>query len=63
MSSRRRGALRRTLLINTNLLVLFTVGSSDPGLIERHKRTQQFTSAGLDSPTPRSSGWPRIAAT
>jgi predicted nucleic acid-binding protein len=43
MSSRRSEALGRTLLVDTNLLVLFTVGSSDPRLIERHKRTQQFT--------------------
>lgn len=43
MRSLRRGAQPRDLLVDTNLLVLLAVGSFEPGLIERHKRTRQFT--------------------
>lgn len=35
----------RDLLVDTNLLVLLAIGSFEPGLIERHKRTRQFTVA------------------
>ncbi len=39
--------LRRSkgLIIDTNLLLLYIVGSLDPNLIQKHKRTSQF---GLD---------------
>ena len=43
MRSRRKRLRSRHLLIDTNLLLLFVVGSSEPSLIERHKRTCQFT--------------------
>lgn len=33
----------RRLLVDTNILVLFLVGSFDPDLIPRHKRVNQFT--------------------
>ena len=32
----------RNLLLDTNLLILYIVGSIDPKLIGRHKRTNQF---------------------
>ncbi|MEK7949084.1 hypothetical protein [Luteolibacter soli] len=34
----------RTVLVDTNLLVLLVVGLADPKLIEKHKRTQAFSS-------------------
>ena len=34
---------RRSLLVDTNILLLFLVGSLDPALIARHKRVNQFT--------------------
>lgn len=43
MRSRRRRSQTRHLLIDTNLLLLFVVGFSQPYLIERHKRTRHFT--------------------
>lgn len=43
MRPRKRGGSKQNVLVDTNLLILFTVGSYDPGLIEKHKRTQQFT--------------------
>lgn len=43
MRSRRRRPQPRHLLVDTNLLILLTVGSFEPGLIGRHKRTHQFT--------------------
>lgn len=33
----------RDILVDTNLLILLAVGSFEPRLIERHKRTRQFT--------------------
>lgn len=33
----------RNILVDTNLLVLFAVGSCEPQMIPRHKRTNQFT--------------------
>jgi rRNA-processing protein FCF1 len=33
----------RHIFVDTNLLLLFVVGSSEPRLIARHKRTNQFT--------------------
>lgn len=33
----------RSLLVDTNVLLLFLVGSLDPGLIAKHKRVNQFT--------------------
>ena len=35
----------RELFLDTNLLILYIVGSIDPELIRRHKRTNQFTPA------------------
>lgn len=43
MRSSRRRAHPRDLLVDTNLLVLLAIGSFEPRLIERHKRTRHFT--------------------
>jgi len=45
MRSREKRLQPRHVLVDTNLLLLFVVGSSEPRLIARHKRTNQFTVA------------------
>jgi hypothetical protein len=39
----RKGWQSRGLLVDANILVLYLVGSLDPGLIGRHKRLDKFT--------------------
>ena len=36
-------AQRNGLLLDTNLLVLYLVGQTDEGMVEKHKRTSQYT--------------------
>ena len=39
----------RGILVDTNVLLLYLVGSVDPELIRRHKRTAQFTIEDYDT--------------
>lgn len=39
----------RTLILDTNLLVLFVVGTASRAFIEKHKRLTEFTAADYDA--------------
>lgn len=51
------------LLLDTNLLVLFVVGSFDKSLIERHKRTKTFTKDDFDLLLNVIDGVPKVLVT
>ena len=51
------------LLLDTNLLVLFVVGSFDKNLIERHKRTKTFTRDNFDLLVEIINSAPKVSAT
>ena len=36
-------AQKKGLLLDTNLLVLYLVGQTEEGMVEKHKRTSQYT--------------------
>jgi hypothetical protein len=47
------GYRNRWLLIDTNLLLLYVVGTADRRIVQRHKRTRQFAPDDFDAETVR----------
>ena len=52
-----------SVLLDTNLLVLLVVGSSNRDLIERHKRTKTFTRDDFDLLATTINSAPKVSAT
>ena len=53
----------RSVVLDTNLLVLLVVGTLDRRLIATHKRTQKFTPEDFDMLASFLNGYPRIVVT
>ena len=53
----------RSVVLDTNLLVLLVVGRLDRRLISAHKRTSKFTPRDFDLLTSTLAGYPRVIVT
>jgi hypothetical protein len=53
----------RSVVLDTNLLVLLVVGTLDKRLISTHKRTHKFTPADFETLSRFLAGYPRIIVT